>query len=122
MPRKILVVDDEQNIARAIQVILEKEGYSVVTANSGAEALVKVREINPALVLLDIMMPGLTGLDTLKCIKTLDSEIPVVMVTAVRDEKEAKETISAGAYDYITKPIDLGYLKTSVFVKMSVAK
>jgi len=63
-------------------------------------------------------MPGLSGIDTLRCIKALDKNFPVIMVTAVRDEKEAKETIEAGAYDYITKPIDFEHLKSSVFSKI----
>ena len=114
----ILVVDDEPYIIRTIQKTLEKEGYEVVTASDGCEALLKVKNMKPALVLLDINMPGLSGIDTLRCIKALDKNFLVSMVTAVRDEKEAKETIEAGAYDYITKPIDFEHLKSSVFSKI----
>jgi len=120
MSKKILIVDDEPNIAKAIKYILEKEGYEVIEAASGAEALVKAKQFQPSLVLLDMMMPGLSGLETLKCIKTLYKDISVVMVTAVRDEKEARETMVAGAYDYITKPIDVNYLKISIFAKMAL--
>jgi DNA-binding response OmpR family regulator len=120
MSKKILVVDDEPNIVKAIKYILEKEEYEVIEATSGTEALLKVKQFQPALVLLDMMMPGLSGIETLKCLKTLYKDISVVMVTAVRDEKDAKETIAAGAYDYITKPIDVSYLKTSVFAKMAL--
>jgi DNA-binding response OmpR family regulator len=120
MSHKILVVDDEPNISKAIKYILEKEGYEVIDAASGTEALIKIKQFKPALVLLDMMMPGLSGLETLKCIKTLFKDVAVVMVTAVRDEKDAQETLTSGAYDYITKPIDVGYLKLSVFSKMAL--
>jgi len=114
----VLVVDDEPNIARGIQVIFEKEGYRVITASSGTEALLKVKEENPSLVMLDILMPGLSGIETLRCIKALNKDIPVVMVTAVKSDEESKAAMEAGAYDYVIKPIDFKYLKQSVLVKL----
>jgi len=122
MSKKVLVVDDEEHILKAVKVVLEGEGHEVIVAENGAMALLKIKEYAPALVLLDMMMPGLSGIETLKCIKALFKDIPVVMVTAVRDEKEAKEAIGAGAYDYITKPIDFNYLKMSVLSKMAFVK
>ncbi|MFQ5693094.1 MAG: response regulator, partial [Nitrospinota bacterium] len=73
----------------------------------------------PHLVLLDIRMPGMGGVETLKKIKEFDSQIGVIMVTAVHDEEMAKRTMEHGAYDYVTKPIDFNYLNLVVFAKIA---
>ena len=115
---KILVADDDPGIARGIQKTLEKEGYDIITALNGSEALDKIKEVKPGLVLLDINMPGLNGIDILSSIKASDHALPVIMVTAVRDEKEGREALEAGADYYMTKPIDFEYLKIIIFSKM----
>jgi DNA-binding response OmpR family regulator len=117
MSRKILVIEDEPYVAKAIKFMLEGEGYEVVVAESGATALLIMKEYAPALVLLDMKMPGLCGFETLKCIKVLFKNIPVVMISAAMDENESKETMDAGACDYITKPIDFDRLKICVHSK-----
>jgi DNA-binding NtrC family response regulator len=77
-----------------------------------------VKEIKPQLVLLDIMMPGISGIETLKLIKKIDPNIPVIMVTGVSDEATAKSAIDLGAYDYVKKPIDFDYLNASILTKL----
>ncbi len=115
---KILVVDDEVEVVRILQDFLTSKGYEVATALNGAEALAKVREMKPDIVLLDIIMPGIGGIDTLKEIKKIDPTIAVIMVTAVVDEELANRAVKLGAFDYITKPINIDYLETCVMVKM----
>ena len=115
---KILVVDDEIQVVRLLKEFLTSKGYEVDTALNGEEALTKVKSMNPDIVLLDIMMPGMGGIDTLKEIKKFAPNIAVIMVTAVIDEELANRAVKLGAFDYITKPIDIHYLETCVMVKM----
>lgn len=115
---KILVVDDEIQVVRLLQEFLTSKGHEVDTALNGAETLAKVKEMKPDIVLLDIMMPGMGGIDTLKEIKKIDPNIAVIMITAVIDEELANRAVKLGAFDYITKPINIDYLETCVMVKM----
>lgn len=115
---RILLVDDDPNLLKSLAFQLGEEGYSVLVASNGEEAIQRIKEEKPALVLLDIMMPGMSGQETLKKIKEIDREIPVAMVTAVWDKEEGKRAFEAGAYDYVTKPIDFEYLKQVIFVKL----
>ncbi len=118
--KKILLVDDEVSFTRLLKLNLEGTGqYIADVANCGVDGVKAVQANKPDLVLLDIMMPGeLDGIKTLKKIKEIDPEIPVAMVTAVWNEQEGKRAFEAGAYEYITKPIDLEYLKRAVLVKL----
>lgn len=116
--KKILCVDDEPINLMIIEVNLMSEGYEVYKAANGTEALKIVKEIRPQLVLLDIMMPGISGIDTLKEIKKIDPDVPVIMVSGVTDEAMAKSALEYGAYDYVTKPIDFSYLNTTILIKL----
>jgi signal transduction histidine kinase len=104
MPEKILVVDDEPDIVKVLSKILEVSGYDVVAAYGGAEGVKAAKETKPELVLLDYMMPDLTGLDVLKEIKEFSDEIYVVMVTGRGSEEVAAAVMKAGASDYVIKP------------------
>jgi len=115
---RILVVDDEIHVVRLLRKYLASKAYEVYTAVNGLEAIEKVKEVKPHVVLLDIIMPGMGGIDTLKEIKKINPKIAVIMVTAVIDEELAKRALQLGADDYITKPLDLNYIETSVMVKM----
>ena len=115
---KILVVDDEVEACNVLKEFLSSKGYEVFTALDGPTALEKVQKVKPHIVLLDIIMPGMGGIDVLKEIKKLDPDISVVMVTVVADQEKAKKTIELGAFDYITKPVDLKYLENVVMVKL----
>ena len=117
--KKILLIDDEVDFSRLLKLTIEDTGeYTAFTANDWQTGLELVQKHRPDLVLLDMMMPGMTGLDLLKRIKQIAPTTPVAMVTAVWNEQEAKRTFEAGAYDYITKPVDFEYLRTALLVKL----
>ncbi len=101
---RILVVDDEVTVRLVLQRIVEEAGYDVVTAANGQEALDKMSQLNAGVVLLDIKMPGMSGMEVLQQITTNWPEACVLMVTAVDDTQTAIEAMKLGAYDYITKP------------------
>ncbi|QQY79740.1 two-component system response regulator VicR [Keratinibaculum paraultunense] len=104
--KKILVVDDEKSIADIIKFNLEKEGYEVDLAYDGEEALKKVYEVLPDLVLLDIMLPKKDGFQVLKEIRK-EFKIPVLMLTAKEEEVDKVLGLELGADDYITKPFSM---------------
>jgi len=116
--KKVLVVDDEVEVCDALKKFLSLKEYEVETALDGATALKRVKEFKPHIVLLDIIMPGMGGEDVLLRIRNLNPKIGIIMVTAVKDEKIAKRTIQLGAYDYITKPINLHHLENVIMVKI----
>jgi two-component system alkaline phosphatase synthesis response regulator PhoP len=103
---QILVVDDEEDILELITFNLLKEGYQVITAASGEAALVKARQEQPDLILLDLMLPGLDGLDIYRELrKRADTnQIPIVMVTAKTEDTDIITGLELGSDDYITKP------------------
>src|SRR5262245_36233712 len=100
---KILVVDDEPQIRRVMKVILVGERYEVEEARSGEAALLKFREFLPDLMLLDLNMPGMGGLETCRAIREV-SDIPIIILTVRHEEAEKVELLDAGADDYVTKP------------------
>lgn len=106
MAKKIMVVDDEPYIARVIKFKLEQEGYNVISANDGQTGLQRIREEKPDLVLLDVMMPGLSGYDVCQQLKQDPAlaGIPVVILTAKGQERDREQGLNLGASDYITKP------------------
>jgi DNA-binding NtrC family response regulator len=111
---KILVVDDEHLIRWSLEQNLKKQGYEVVTAGTGEDALRLVREEQPDLVLLDIQLPGISGIDVLEKIKDHDEDIIVIMVTANSGLENAVRAMRLGAYDYVNKPFNLDELSIVV--------
>jgi two-component system KDP operon response regulator KdpE len=103
---KILVVDDEPQIRRVMRVILSSQGYQIAEARSGEEALNKFREFLPDLVLLDLNMPGMGGLEACRALRA-GSEVPVIILTIRNTEDEKVEALDAGADDYVTKPFSM---------------
>ena len=111
---KILVVEDDEHIGDLIEVVLKKEGYDVSRAYSGSEALLILDKIKPSLILLDLMLPGVTGEEVLKSIVG----IPVIVVSAKMSIDDKVNLLSIGANDYITKPFDIKELIARVEVQL----
>jgi two-component system, OmpR family, response regulator RegX3 len=105
-PPLVLVVDDEQSYRDALTVALEREGFAVETAADGVEALERFDAVQPALVLLDVMLPRVSGVDVCRQIRTR-SRVPIIMVTARNAEIDAVVGLEVGADDYVTKPFRL---------------
>jgi len=115
---KILVVDDEHLIRWSLEQNLKKQGYEVVTAGNGEDALRIAREDQPDLVLLDIQLPGITGIEVLEKLKDYDEDILVIMLTAHGGLETAVNAMRLGAYDYVSKPFNLDEL--SIIIKKSL--
>ncbi len=120
MPAKILVVDDEAKMRRVLQLFLEEQDYTVAQAENGEEALEKIDRINPDLVICDIRMPRLNGIEMLRRAKERASELPVIIMTAYGEVKTAVEAMKLGAENYITKPLDMDEL--SILVGRAIEK
>ena len=108
---KILIVDDEKSIRDFLEIMLKKEGYKVASASSGEEALKLVNQINYDLVISDVRMKGMSGVELLKSIKEINPETVVLMVTAYASVDTAIDAMKAGAYDYIAKPFKIEEVK-----------
>ncbi len=108
MARKILTCDDEKHIVRLIQVNLERQGYDVITAYNGAECLEKVASDRPDLIVLDVMMPEMTGFEVLEALKKNPdtAEIPVIMLTARAQDADVLRGWQSGVECYLTKPFN----------------
>ena len=119
MPR-VLVVDDEPDAVELLTEFLRAKGYEVITASDGEEALRKVKEDRPHLILLDVRMPKLNGMEVLRRVREIDREVGVIMVTAVHEEETGRKALTMGAFDYITKPLDLRYLEQSLWTKITL--
>jgi DNA-binding response OmpR family regulator len=109
----ILVVDDEPRMTRFIRMNLELDGYRVIEAHSGSDALEKVRTSLPDLVILDVMMPELDGFETLEMLRET-SDVPVIMLTVRADEEDKVRGLRLGADDYVTKPFSARELTSRV--------
>ena len=105
----ILVVDDDPNSLDIVRTFLESRGYDVATALDGKEALARLEEVRPAIVLLDVMMPGMDGWEVARVIKNHPqfSSVRVIMLTARSDFSDKHQGLRAGADDYLVKPIRL---------------
>ena len=114
MNAHLLVVDDEPNIVELLSASLRFAGYEVSTASNGTEALKRAREVDPDLVVLDVMMPGLDGFDVVRRLRADDRHVPVLFLTA-RDAVEDKvKGLQTGGDDYVTKPFSLDELVARV--------
>ncbi|MFH1406967.1 MAG: response regulator [Candidatus Omnitrophota bacterium] len=118
MSKRILIVDDEKHITDILAEYFTGKNYEVFTANNALDALEIVKKQRPHVVLLDIIMPKMDGIEALRKIKEIDSSIGVIMITAVKDDEVAKKAMGLGAADYITKPLSLEYLESAVLYKV----
>ncbi|WP_066065706.1 response regulator transcription factor [Neobacillus soli] len=100
---KILLVDDERRIIEVLEAYLEREGYEIHSADNGIDALKKVKTINPDLIILDLMLPDISGEEVCRLVRK-DSEVPILMLTAKSAEDDRINGIVMGADDYLTKP------------------
>lgn len=103
---KILVVDDEPQIRRMMRATLTANGYQIDEARTGEDALSRFRDYLPDLVLLDLNMPGMDGLETCRALRT-GSDVPIIILTVRNTEREKVEALDAGADDYVTKPFGI---------------
>ena len=119
---KVLIVDDELEVRQILQEFLAHRGYQVYAAESGPEALNALDTFKPDVVLLDVSMPEMDGVETLKRIVALQPTLPVIMVTANADVGITSKLLGLGAADYIPKPFDLEYLDQAVSIQVSAAQ
>lgn len=112
MQPTILVVEDHEETRDMLRIALETEGYRVVTAASGVKLMPLIREAQPALILLDIMMPWVDGYELARAIKETDdlAQIPIFFITAKINREDVEAGYAAGAVEYLQKPLDLGLL------------
>jgi len=111
---KLLVIDDELSMREVLSIMLTKENYEVLSAADGEEGIRLVREAQPRVVLVDIRLPGINGLQVLSEIRRMDPQIPVIMVTAISDLKVAREAEKKGAFGYIVKPFTFWEIKSVI--------
>lgn len=116
---KILVVDDDKSVRGFLELFLKTKGYAnVLTAENGEDAVKIVEKENVKLILLDVMLPGINGIEVLRRVKAINKDVNVIMITGYPDETKAKEAIKEGVYDYIIKPFDLFYLELILLTKL----
>lgn len=107
MPFKILIIEDELALQQTLKLNLELENYHVETCSSGADAISQIKKYSPDLILLDIMLPVLSGVEIYKQLKNLNITTPIIFLTAKNNVQDKIEGLKLGADDYITKPFDL---------------
>lgn len=112
--RKLLIVDDQMGIRILLEEVFESEGYTTFQASNGKLALEIVEKESPEMVLLDMKIPGMDGLEILKRIKTISKDIKVIMMTAYGELAVIKETTELGALMHFTKPFDIDELRVAV--------
>lgn len=118
---KVLMVDDEERFRTTTAKILERKGYETVMAASGEEALTKMNE-KPDVVILDVKMEGMDGHETLKKIKEIDPNVPVIMLTGHGALPSAQEALGSGAHDYLNKPCDVDLLSAKIRDAVAASK
>lgn len=119
---KVLVVDDELEVQHFLRDFLSLRGYEVVLASTGLDALAALEGEKPDLVLLDVAMPVMDGLETLNRIVAVDPVVRVIMITANADISLTSKLLALGAVDYIPKPFDLDYLEQAVSIQLAASE
>ena len=121
---KILVAEDEPILLKTIELRLKKDGYEVITSIDGRDALAKIGEQQPDLIIADIMMPFASGLEIVGAVKKKNGSTPVIILSAMEKESVVLEAFQLGADDYITKPFSLNELSVRVkrFVQRLAAR
>ncbi len=117
---KVLVVDDEESIREFFEIMLKREGYDVLTASNGAEALERLKKERVDLVISDLQMPELSGMQLLQGAKEIDPELVMIMITAFGSTETAVEAMKLGAYDYVQKPFKIDEVK--IIIRQALEK
>ena len=115
-----LVVDDDAEFRAVLVELLTRKGYHVRSATDGTAALQEVLRMQPDVVLLDVNMPGMSGIEALAVIRALAPEAAVIMVTATTETAASKRALAYGAFDYVVKPVDMAYLERSVATALAM--
>lgn len=111
---KILLIDDESEFTSTLAERLEIRGYDAKTTDSGEDGIELIQNENFDIAILDLMMPGMSGLETLRQIKIINTELPVILLTGHGSTKEGVEGMRIGAADYLMKPLDINDLMTKI--------
>jgi two-component system OmpR family response regulator len=119
---KVMIVDDELEVREVLHEFLTAKGYQVHAADSGAAALAGLDSFEPDVVLLDVSMPEMDGVETLQRLVAARPTLPVIMVTANADVGITSKLLGLGAADYVPKPFDLEYLDQAVTIQISAAR
>ena len=116
-----MIVDDEEGIRNLLKSFFEEQGFPIVTARTGEEAIELVTKEKPSVILLDVTMPGMDGIVTLRKIREINPTVGVVMATSIQDEQTTQQAADLGAHAYVLKPFDLQYLQLVVLSRLRVA-
>lgn len=127
MEKNILIIDDEELVNKSLQRLLKKEGYNAVVAQSGEEAIEKAKTLNLALIVSDIRMPQLDGIETIKKIRKVNQElgkepVPEILITGFADEASYKNALELKVADYIYKPFDTKEFLDTIKRNLELAK
>ena len=120
--KQILLIDDEPDLNDILKHQIEDAhpDYECISVTNGKAGVERIEQEMPDLVLLDINMPGMDGVETLRRIRQIAPKLPVAMVTGNKTPEEAKRVLELGAYDYVLKPVHFSYLKQVIFVKLGL--
>src|ERR1700689_2483867 len=119
---KLLLIDDEADVQYSFRRIFDQPDIELVTANTGEEGLKLIPRLKPDLVIMDVRMGGITGLETLRRLRQVDAKQMVIMMTAYGTTQTAIEAMKLGAYDYLLKPFDVPKLKELVYNALKAAR
>ncbi|MEH0420360.1 response regulator transcription factor [Streptomyces sp. B21-083] len=113
MPR-VLLIEDDRAVREGVQLALRRQGHEVAAAGTGEDGLSQLRSFRPDVVVLDLMLPGMSGLDVCRHIRTADDQVPIIMATARGDDVDIVVGLEAGADDYVVKPVQARVLEARI--------
>ena len=111
---KLLIIDDDESIKESLRITLSQAGYKVFVAEDAESGLKQFDRFHPDLIICDLKLPGMNGIEFLKKVKISDRCLPIIMITAYDDSHSTIEAIQQGAYDYFEKPLDIERLKVTI--------